>query len=165
MSQPIATFRGDKLYLDTNTFYLFLRAVTPDAQLLFRNIYQGHFQAYTSALTFDELAYRMLLALIRDKYGSSPLDRLRQQTAAMITEFYPQLQPRLIQLQSYPNLSILDVTGADLVRMHQNIRDHNLLSRDALHLAAMQKCDCFHFVSQDGDFDHIPELQRYTLAG
>lgn len=36
MSQSITTFRGDKLYLDTNTFYLFLRAITPQAQWLYR---------------------------------------------------------------------------------------------------------------------------------
>lgn len=164
MSQPIANFQGDKLYLDTNTFYLFLRAITPEAQWLFRGIQQGSFQAYTSALTFDELAYRMLLALIRDNYSGAPLDRLRQQTAAMIAEFYPQLQPRLLQLQAYPNPTLLDVTADDLIHMHQNISDYNLLSRDALHLAAMQKCGCLYFVSQDGDFDHIPGLQRYTLS-
>ena len=82
----------------------------------------------------------------------------------MIAEFYPQLQPRLIQLQSYPNLSILEVNAANLVVMHQNIHDHHLLSRDALHLAAMQKCGCLNLVSQDGDFDHVPGLQRYALA-
>lgn len=164
MSQPIANFQGNKLYLDTNTFYLFLRAITPNAQTLFREIQRGAFQAYTSALTFDELAYRMVLALIRDKYTGSPLDRLRQHTSVMIAEFYPQLQPRLLHLQSYPNLSVLEVNAADLVVMHQNIQDHHLLSRDALHLAAMQKCGCLNLVSQDGDFDHIPGLQRYTLA-
>lgn len=42
----ISSFRGDKLYLDTNTFYLFLRALTPDMQWLFRKIQQGVFQAY-----------------------------------------------------------------------------------------------------------------------
>ena len=122
VSQPIANFQGDKLYLDTNTFYLFLRAITPNAQSLFREIQQGAFQAYTSALTFDELAYRMVLARIRDKYTGSPLDRLRQHTSVMIAEFYPQLQPRLLQLQSYPNLSVLEVNAADLLACTKTFR-------------------------------------------
>lgn len=163
MSQPITSLQSGELYLDTNTFYLFLRALTPNVQWLFTQIQQGIFQAYTSALTFDELAYRMLLALIRDKYGGSPLDRLRKNTATMISEFYSQLAPRLTQLQNYPNLTILDVTSLDVVRMHRNISDCHLLSRDALHLSAMQKCNCLNLVSQDSDFDRIPHLQRFTL--
>lgn len=164
MSQPIDAFQGDRLYLDTNAFYLFLRAIAPDAQTLFRKIKQGAFQAFTSALTFDELAYRMLLALIRDKYDGSPLDRLRQNPTNMIAELYPQLEPHRLQLQTYPNLFILDVTATDVAVMNRNIRDYSLLSRDALHLAAMQKCSCLDFVSQDSDFDHVPGVQRYRLA-
>ena len=101
MSQPIDAFQGDRLYLDTNAFYLFLRALAPDAQALFRRIRQGDVQAFTSALTFDELAYRMSLALIRDKYNGSPLDRLRQSPANMIAEFHPQLEPHLLQSLNY----------------------------------------------------------------
>lgn len=39
----------------------------------------GSLAAYTSVLTFDELGYRLLLALIKDNYPGSPLERLRDQ--------------------------------------------------------------------------------------
>jgi hypothetical protein len=54
-----------------------LERIDPAARDLFARIEAGELQACTSVLTFDELAYRMLLALIRDQYGGSPLEQLR----------------------------------------------------------------------------------------
>jgi hypothetical protein len=114
MSQPLSTFSGTTLYLDTTTFYALLRSITPSVQGLFDAIERGRYQAFTSVLTFDELAYRLLLALIRDHHPGSPLDHLRQAQAAMIHAYYPQIAPSLRNLYSFPNLQILDVTLADL---------------------------------------------------
>lgn len=125
----------------------------------------GQLRAYTSVLTFDELTYRLLLAMVRDRYGGSPLDKLRRQESAMIEEFYPQIAPHLAQLQSMPNLSLLEVTAADLQVMDDVMRRYHLRPRDALHLSAMQKCICFNLVRNDSDFDSVSGVQRYTLAG
>lgn len=163
MSRPIDRFDSDALYLDTTTLYLFLRAATLDARTLSEDIEQGIFQAYTSVLTFDELAYRMLLAMIRDTYSGSTLDHLRQNQVKMIQEFYPRVDPQLTRLRSFPNLTIIDITRADLDAMGQNIRRYQLRPRDALHLAAMQKVNCFSVASQDADFDTIPNIERYSL--
>ena len=119
MSSPLANFTGKTLYLDTMIFYIFLRNSDPAARDLFTRIEARELRACTSVLTFDELAYRMLLALIRDKYGSSPLDRLREQEAEMIAEFYPQLAPHLARLRSFPNLFLVDVTFSDLEAMDE----------------------------------------------
>lgn len=164
MSQPISTFRGDSFYLDTMIFYTVLRASNAAAHTLLKQVEQGVYQAYTAALSFDELAYRMLLALIRDKYGKSPQDRLRQDQAGVITEFYPQIDRLLNQLLLLPNLTVLDITSVDLIAMHRNCLAYRLLPRDALHLAAMQKVGCTNLVSLDSDFDSIPGIQRYVLA-
>lgn len=163
MSQPLSTFSGTTLYLDTTTFYALLRSITPSVQELFDAIEQGRYQAFTSALTFDELAYRLLLALIRDHHPGSPLDHLRQAQSDMIQAYYPQIAPFFRKLYSFPNLQILDVTLADLTLMNQLIPQFGLRPRDALHLAAMNKCNCTSLVSEDSDFDRVPYLQRYTL--
>ena len=154
-------FTGHALYLDTMIFYAFLR--TEVAQPLFTRIETGSLQAYTSVLTFDELTYKLLLALIRDHYPGSPLECLRDQEEAMITEFYPQLAPLLGQLLSYPHLTLVDVTSADVVRMGENSSRYHLRPRDALHLAAMQACGCFALLSHDADFDRVSGVQRYYL--
>ena len=164
MSQPLAKFGGDALYLDTMVFHIFLRAKGSEAEPLFYSIRRGDIRAYTSVLTFDELAFRMLLALIRDRYDGSPLDWLRKNEHDMIAEFYPHVEPKLVRLQAFPNLTLLDVTAIDLTAMHRNILRYHLRPRDALHLAAMQKCGCQSIVSEDNDFDHVPDVDRYTLS-
>ncbi|MBV7331782.1 type II toxin-antitoxin system VapC family toxin [Chloroflexi bacterium TSY] len=164
MSQPVSSFQGDSLYLDTMIFHAVLRASDEVARSLFKSIEAGEFQAYTAALTFDELAYRMLLVLIRDKYGKSPLDQLRQNRQGMVAEFYSEVETQLTQFQLLSNLIVLDITIADLTAMHQNCAQYYLLPRDSLHLAAMQKVGYTALVSLDSDFDRVEGIQRYVLA-
>ena len=114
-------------------------------------------------MTFDELAYRMLLALIRDRYGTSPLDRLRNQEQQMIEEFYPRVAPHMQQLRAFPNLILVEVAPADLDAMDEAMLTYHLRPRDALHLAAMQKCECLDLVSHDPDFDRVPTVRRHAL--
>lgn len=164
MSLPISSLDVEQVYLDTNSIYLLLRAITPEVAELFRDIERGVRRAYTSVLTFDELAYRLLLALIRDTYGTYPLDRLRRDEGGMIYEFSASVDALLERVTAYRNLTIIPLVPIDLSAMRRNIQQFNLLPRDALHLAAMQKIGCFHLVSQDSDFDHIPGVTRYPLA-
>jgi len=164
VSQSLAQFTGASLYLDTMIPYALLRGLDPAAQALFTRIQAGELVAYTSALTFDELAYRLLLALIRDHYGSSPLDRLRTDEANMIAQFYPHVAPPLTQLQSFPNLTVVEVASSDIEVMNNLILRYHLKPRDALHVAAMQKINCVDLISHDAGFDRVPDLQRYTLT-
>ena len=163
MSTPIAQFSGAALYLDTTAFYALLRALEPAAKDLFNRIERGDYRAYTSVLTFDELSYRLLLALIRDRYPGSPLDQLRQQEEKLIATLYPYLSPTLDQLRHFSNLLWLDVTAVDLAGMSQAMLNYHVRPRDALNLTAMQKCGCFDVISEDADFDRIPVLRRYVF--
>jgi predicted nucleic acid-binding protein len=137
MSDPLSAFTGTALYLDTMIPYALLRGIDPAAQVLFTRIEGGELRAYTSVLTFDELIYRMLLALIGNHYGGSPLEQLRDKGAQMIAEFYPQLAPHLARLRTFPNLFVIEVTLSDLEAMDEGMRLYQLRPRDALHLAAM----------------------------
>jgi len=163
MSVSLAEFEGTTLYLDRMVPYALFRNIEPAATELFERIKAGELCAYTSVLTFDELTYRLLLALVRKRYGGSPLSHLRDRKAEMVAEFYPQLAPALTRLRAFPNLTLVDVTAADLARMSDNISTYHLLPRDALHLSAMQACDCFDLVSHDADFDQVSMVRRYTL--
>ena len=163
MSELWTAFAGTALCLDTTALYAYLRRLEPSALTLFERIQARELVAYTSVLTFDELAYRGLLALIRDHYDDSPLDRLRANKAQMIAQFYPQLAPSLNRLRAFPNLVLIDVTASDMGAMDQAMRSYRLLPRDSLHLAAMRKCGCLDLVSNDADFDRVPGIHRYTL--
>ncbi len=164
MSQPISTFDGRQLYLDTMIFHAVLAAGNSLAKSLLQRIQSGEVQGYTAVMTIDELAYRLLLSSIRATYGKSPLDLLRQNQAAMIHEFYGQVETQLLQLQRLPHLTFVDTTAADLSAMHGNIRTYHLLPRDALHLAIMQRIGCTNLVSEDSDFDTVTGITRFALT-
>jgi len=105
----------------------------------------------------------MLLALVRDQYDGSPLEHLRDNEEQMIAQFYPQIAPHLARLRTFPNLFLVELTSADLVVMDEAMSLYHIRPRDALHLSAMQKSNCFQLVSHDSDFDRVPHVQRYTL--
>ncbi len=164
MTQPVSVFDGQAVYLDTMIPYALLRNIDADAvKKLFYRLQAGGIQAFTSVLTFDELAYRLLLAVIRDNYGGNPLDHLRQDEAGLLATYSTRIAIEIQRLQAFPNLTLVDVTGSDIMQMGQFMQQHWLRPRDALHLAAMHKCNCFDLVSQDADFDRIPYLRRFTL--
>ncbi len=163
MSHSLANFNESQIYLDTMVPYALLRGLDPTVQTFFARIEKGEFQAYTSVLTFDELAYRMLLALIRDNHAGSPFTHLRQNEENIIAKYYPKIAPRLENLRQFPNLTLLDVTANDLGAMDKAIVQYHLRPRDALHLATMRKCNCLHLASTDSDFDRVPNLQRYVF--
>ncbi|MBM4046213.1 MAG: type II toxin-antitoxin system VapC family toxin [Planctomycetes bacterium] len=162
MANPLKAFRGNALYLDTMMPYLFLRGVN-EFRPLFQRIERGEILAYTSALTFDELGYRLLLAFIKDRYEGSPLERLRDQEERMMAEFAPPVASLLRRLREYPYLTVVDVLASDLDVMGETMVRFHLRPRDALHYAAMLRVGCLDLASNDPHFDRIPTIRRFTL--
>jgi predicted nucleic acid-binding protein len=165
MTTPIETFAGSALYVDTMVFHIFLRAKDALVESVFNRAQAGEFIPYTSVLTFDELAYRLLLARIRDLYPGSPLDHLRDNGRQLTAQLFPEIAQKLAELRLFPNLFLIDVTPTDVMAMNQNVLSYHIRPRDALHLAAMQKVGCLHLWSEDGDFDDVPGVVRYSLEG
>ncbi len=88
---PLSAFTDGSIYLDTVLPYSLLRSVDESVKPLFQRIERGELCAYTSVLTFDELAYRLLLAFFKDHHSGSPLERLRDEEEKMPTEFAQQV--------------------------------------------------------------------------
>lgn len=159
-------FQEGDIYLDTNFFYHLLRPIPkykPIIQAFFQRIEAGQIRAFTSVSTFDELTYRLLLSAIKDKYGSNPIELLRNQTSDMLKEFYPNLKEVLLMLKSLPNITILSLTEAELSRMIDELTSAMLLPRDALHLAVMKNHEIHYIASDDRDFDKIEGIERVWL--
>ncbi|NJL59483.1 MAG: hypothetical protein HC887_07415 [Desulfobacteraceae bacterium] len=121
--------------------YALLRGIESEARLLFDRIQRADIRAYTSSLTFDELAYRLLLALIKDHYKSSPLDHLRNDEENMIRQFYPTISPQLLSLRYFPNLEVIDIAVSDIDVMNETMLNYCVKPRDGLHFAAMKSAD------------------------
>ena len=162
MATPLSSFTDNTIYIDTMIPYMLLRGIA-EAQPFFEHLERGDMSAYTSVLTFDELGYRLILALIKDHYDGSPLELLRDQEEKMLTEFAPTVSSLLKRLRAYTNLTVLDVFVSDLDVMHEAIPQYHLRPRDALHYAAMQRVGCLNLASNDPDFDRIPTIERYTI--
>ncbi len=166
MSGSLDAFTGAQIYVDTMLFYTLLRAeerVRPVVQRFFSRIESGGIFAYTSVLSFDELAYRLVLALIKDKYGGSPLEHLRAREAELLKEMAPAVAPRLQALRSFPNLVVTEITSQDVSAMLQNMLDYPLRPRDALHFAAMQRLNCLDLASNDHHFDEVAAIRRFSI--
>ena len=163
MSAPLSTFTGTTIYLDTMLPYALLRGIDPEAKSFFARIERGDIFAYTSVLTFDELAYRLILAVVKDRYGGSPLERLRADEERMLAECAPLVAPHLRQLRDFPHLTLLDVSAMDLEIMTEAMTQYQIRPRDALHVAAMRRVACLDLASNDQHFDHIPDIRRFTL--
>jgi len=163
MTTPLNAFTGSIIYLDTMLPYMLLRGVDPAIKPFFARIERGELYAYTSILTFDELAYRLMLAFIKDHYSGSPLERLRDEEEKMMAEFAPAIATLLRRLRAYTHLTVLDVLVPDLDVMDTTMTQYHLRPRDALHLAAMQRAHCLDLASNDHHFDRVPAVRRYTL--
>lgn len=167
MAAPLADLTEGAIYLDTMLLYTFVRAepkARPVLKGFFEAIEQGRLIAFTSPLAFDELAYRLLLAAIRNKYEGSPLDRLRDEEQKLMAEFYPVILPPLRLLRRFPNLRIVAISSDDADAMFDLMQRHELRPRDALHVAAMRKAGCDAMASNDRHFDRVPGLRRFEVA-
>ena len=160
MSQPVANFKEGALYLDAMIPYALLRQIDAEiVKALFHRIQSGEIEAFTSALTFDELAYRLLLAAIRDNHPGNPLQNLRQNESHLISGYAPESPLNWKSCETSPISSLWILAQQTSCKCCNSY----LRPRDALHLAAMHKCACFNLVSQDADFDHAPMIQRFTI--
>lgn len=162
MTLPLREFRENTIYLDTMLPYALLRGIDEEVKLFFERIEGGEIQAYTSVLTFDELAYRLILALVRDRYDGSPLDLLRKREEHVLEEIAPRVCAALEELSQLPNLNIVEVTVSDLSGMTEAMGRYHLRPRDALHYAVMSRIGCSCIASTDAHFDRVPSLTRYA---
>lgn len=163
MTTQLENFTGNGIYLDTMLPYALLRGIEPRVQTFFRRLELGEVEAFTSVLTFDELAYRLLLALIKDQYAGSPLEQLRNNEIALLTQFAPKVSSQLNQLRMFPHLTILSIMEDDIAAMSGAMQTYQLRPRDALHWAAMQRVGCFYLASNDHHFDRISDIQRFAF--
>jgi len=154
------------VYIDTNVLYMYLRADPlhlAAIELFLKRVVRGEITACVSLFVVDELYYRLLLALVKEHTGRNPLDVLREDLPGTIVEHGDRITSALRKLLGLPNLTLVDVTAADLDRMLENITRFGLLPRDAAHVALMQRLGITGVASDDMDFDRVAGIERHWV--
>lgn len=127
-------------YIDS---MLFIYALTEQgvrnekAQKLLEQIQGGELPAVTSALTFDEVFYK-----VKQEGGHD--------NAVKSGEAFLELQ----------HLYFVPVNGAVLWTAHNVLDEHELDPRDAIHAACAKERGVYTIISEDEDFDQIKEFER-----
>lgn len=154
-----------RCYLDTNFLYLHLRSPSARASETFENWRRraigelGPDNGVISALVLDELAYRLILAWLRDDGEADPLSAYRADTPrAMrsirkrLTGTWEAIERLSLELQQ-TDQSVVDRAKSAMARQ-------NLSPRDAFHAAHALAAHCTVIVSSDDAFDRIRPLER-----
>lgn len=131
-------------YLDANVFCLAALYEGPkadQARTLLHKTIGGDQPAITAALTLDEVAWNIGKAAGRDV-------GIRQAT----------------RLLGVPSLTVLDVKTRHMVMAFDLMETHaSLRPRDAIHAAVALDAGVYSIVSDDDEFDVIPQLNRIHL--
>ncbi|MBI2143101.1 type II toxin-antitoxin system VapC family toxin [Candidatus Woesearchaeota archaeon] len=132
------------VYLDSN---IFIFACSSDETVgvqcarILDSVVKGKISAVTTLLTFDELFY----TLYKDKGFEA---------AVLFSENF----------LAMPNLSLADVDSEIIHNSLQLIKQYRLAPRDGIHAATAQRYKVDVFVSDDGDFSKVKELEWLDIA-
>ena len=131
-------------YLDANAFVypaLYDGPKATGAATLLESVLDGDSGAATSALTIEEVVYVLGREVDRD-------------TAIA--------QGR--RILEFPNLRIFDVEAVHLLRALSSMETERTLSpRDAIHYGVMTGHGIHSIVTDDRDFESVPDVERHAL--
>jgi len=154
-----------RCYFDTNFLYLHLRAPDGAAPAAFENWRRRSIaelvldSGVISALVLDELAYRLVLAWLRDDGDGDPLSTYRADAERVMRVTRRRLRRTW---EAVDSLAFeLQPTDAKVVDQAKSLMSRpGLTPRDAFHAAHALEGDCAIIVSSDDAFDRVGGLQR-----
>ena len=112
-----------------------------------------------SGLVLDELAYRSVLAWLRDAGDKDPISTFRRSTSVVMRR----MRIRLDRVWTAIDALDFELATTDRSVTHRAIRlmsDPGLAPRDAFHAAHALDAGCQVIVSSDPAFDTVPRLAR-----
>lgn len=112
-----------------------------------------------SGLVFDELAYRLVLAWLRDDGNADPLSTYRAEPNEAMRSAKRRLTATWRAIDLLP--LELQPTGHTVIERAKSLMARpGLAPRDAFHAAHALEAGCDLLVSSDPSFDVVPGLQR-----
>jgi predicted nucleic acid-binding protein len=156
-----------RCYLDTNFLYAHLRSK--------RSATLGRVETWRarvlseldggagviSGLVFDELAYRLVLAWLRDDGDSDPLSAYRADARSAMRAVRRRLTGAWRAVDSLA-LELQPTEQSVVARAKSLMGQPGLAPRDAFHAAHALEADCALIASSDAGFDRVPGLRRLS---
>jgi predicted nucleic acid-binding protein len=156
-----------RCYLDTNFLYVHLRSKRSEASPTLDDWRERVLAQVTvdggviSALVFDELAYRLILAWLRDDGIEDPLSKYRADAQAVMGTVRRRLTSTWRAVDSL-SLELQLTDHAVVERARSLMAQPGLGPRDAFHAAHALVGHCDVIASTDAAFDHVAGLHRLT---
>lgn len=154
-----------RCYLDTNFLYVHLRSGRSEAPQPFEDWRDRVLAQVTvdggviSALVHDELAYRLILAWLRDDGVGDPLSAYRADARAAMRAVRRRLTATWRALDSL-SLEMMPTDNVVVERARSLMAHPGLAPRDSFHAAHALVADCDLIASTDTAFDDVPGLRR-----
>jgi predicted nucleic acid-binding protein len=154
-----------RCYLDTNFLYAHLRSrrsrtLGPAEAWRTRVLSEiGDGAGVISALVLDELAYRLVLAWLRDDGEGDPLSIYRADARKAMRAARRRLTATWEAVDSL-GLELQPTDHAVVATAKSLMSQPGLAPRDAFHAAHAFRADCELIASSDAGFDRVPGLRR-----
>ena len=154
-----------RCYLDTNFLYLHLRSEFSEAPRPLEDWRSRVLTQVTvdggaiSALVHDELAYRLILAWLRDDGVDDPLSAYRADAQTVMRAVRRRLTATWRAVDSL-SLELLLTDSAVVEQARSLMARPGLGPRDSFHAAHALVAGCGIIASTDAAFDDIPGLRR-----
>jgi predicted nucleic acid-binding protein len=152
-----------RCYLDTNFLYTHLRSKpssAPDPIETWRRSVLAELASdggVISALVLDELAYRLILAWLRDDGVEDPLSRYRAEPQATMRTMARRLTATWRAVESL-SLELCPTDDAVVAQAQALMAKPGLSPRDAFHAAHALAATCSLVASTDTAFDQVHGL-------
>jgi predicted nucleic acid-binding protein len=156
-----------RCYLDTNFLYTHLRSGHSQASRPLEDWRRSVLAQVTveggaiSALVHDELAYRLILAWLRDDGVDDPLSAYRAEAQATMSAVRRRLTATWRAVDSL-SLELLPTDSAVVERARSLMARPGLGPRDAFHAAHALVGGYSAIASTDAAFDDVPGLRRIS---
>lgn len=133
----------EEIYIDANIFiYVMLKnpKYFSSCKSFLEKVERGEINAMISPLVIDEVCFKIVTETLRAKhdfYSSSDAISGIKKNPKLLNGVKSELMTFLFIIENYRGLKVIPAHSMAGVKMIENIANHNLLPRDALHFAIM----------------------------
>ncbi len=153
----------EEIYIDANIFIntmLKNPKYFDSCKSFLEKVERGEVNAVISPLVLDEVCFKIIIETLRTKLemrGSEIIEEIKK-NPKLINSVKPELMTFLFIIENYRGLKIISARSLTGIKTIENIVNHNLLPRDALHLAVMDSYSIKHIATADSDFERINSI-------